>query len=218
MILVLDTEIDPAYRYIAREIAHHTPAKTDCHVFVEDPAVPDLDACDGVILSGSTASVYDEADHEAWLLPEFELVRQCIETRVPLLGICFGHQAINVALGGTVRHDTERATFVEMETLEDDGVLAGVNSVVPAYHGDLVTDLGTGMVTTARTSYSDHFCTRHETAPCWTVQFHPEFTPRVTGDAGDHEFGDWHSGDHSFAACNATRVLENFVDRVDARS
>jgi GMP synthase (glutamine-hydrolysing) len=210
MILVLDTEVRPDYRYLGPEIAHHTPGETEYREFVEDPTLPDLDAHDGIIVSGSTASVYDRDEHREWLEPELELVRQCVADEVPLLGVCFGHQAVNVALGGEVVGDTRRATFVEMEQTREDEVLDGVAAVVPVLHADLVTELGDGMVATARTDYNEQFCSRHADAAVWTVQFHPEFTGRVVDEPSD-----WDPGDREFAATNATRVFENFRRQVD---
>lgn len=205
MIVVLDTEVQPDYRYLGPEIARFLP-DADYRVFVDDPMPPDLDAVDGVVLSGSTAAVYED-DHEEWLAPERELVRDCVEQEVPLLGICFGHQVVNQALGGTVENDRRRATFVEMtDHDEDDAVLAGVEPVVPVLHADMVTELGEGMVATAETDYNPYFCSRHESAPCWTVQFHPEFTARVKDNPSD-----WSDGEFSFAESTATRVLDNFA-------
>lgn len=209
MIAVLDTEVQPDYRYLGPEIAHHLP-DADYRVFVDDPTPPDLDAVDGVVLSGSTASVYEEG-HEDWLHPEIRLVEQCIEEDVPLLGVCFGHQVVNVALGGSVERDRRRATFVEMN--HDGGdVLDGVEPVVPVLHADLVTDLGDGMIPTASTDYNEYFCARHADAPLWTVQFHPEFTDRV----GD-EPSDFDAGEFGFEDTNATRVLENFAHVCERR-
>jgi len=100
-----------------------------------------------------------------------------------------------------------------MEVLDEDEVLAGIEPVVPVLHADLVTDLGEGMVSTARTDYSDNFCSRHASAPVWTVQFHPEFTERVVDRPSD-----WDSGEHTFAACNATSVLTNFAQACERRA
>lgn len=205
MIAVLDTEVQPDYRYLGPEIAHHIP-DADYRVFVDDPTLPDLNEIDGVVLSGSTASVYEDG-HDAWLAPEMELVDRCIEEEVPLLGICFGHQVVNVALGGTVEEDRRRATFVTMEYDDDDAVLDGVGDVVPVLHSDLVTELGEGMVSTASTAYNPYFCSRHEEAPLWTVQFHPEFTSRVADEPSDFD-----PGEYSFDQTHAVEVLQNFAD------
>ncbi|QHS16050.1 type 1 glutamine amidotransferase [Halopenitus persicus] len=204
MILVLDDEVNPEYRYLGPEIAEFTP-DSEYHVYAEDPETPPLSAFDGVIVSGSTASVYE--DGYPWFETQMELVRRCLEESIPLLGVCFGHQLVNYALGGDVIEDRRRATFVEMRTLDaDDTILAGVNPVVPVLHSDLVVEPGEGMEPIAETEYNDYFCTRHVDAPVWTVQFHPEFTERVRDRPSD-----WSDGDHTFAECNATAVLENFA-------
>lgn len=210
MIAVLDTEVQPGYRYLGPNIAELL-TDADYRVFVDDPTAPDLDAVDGVVLSGSTASVTED-DHESWLEPERQLIEQCIEEEVPLLAICFGHQLVNQALGGTVETDRRRATFVEM-THDADDVLAGMSHVVPVLHSDLVTELGDGMVATASTAYNEFFCARHEEAPLWTVQFHPEFTADVVDQSSDFD-----PGEYSFADTNAHRVLENFAGICERRS
>ncbi len=204
MILVLDLEVQPKYRYLGPEIARLLPSETEYREFVDEPVQPDLDAYDGVVLSGSTASVYDDG-HDSWLEPATELIQRCHDRSLPLLGICFGHQLIHQALGGVVEEDRRRATFVEMESTDDDIVLADLEGVVPVLHADLVVEPADELITTARTEYNDHFCSSHATAPIWTVQFHPEFTERVKDEPSD-----WASGDRSFDDANATRVLENF--------
>lgn len=206
MILVVDLEIDPDYRYLGPEIDRLLPGETEYVAFVDDPAVPDLGAYDGVVLSGSTASVYDD-EHDEWLEPASSIVRRCLDEEIPLLGVCFGHQLIHQALGGTVENDERRATFVEMDRIEgDEAVLDDVDPVVPVLHADLVTEPGEGLVTTHRTEYNAHFCSRHASAPIWTVQFHPEFTEAVRDEPSD-----WSDGDRTFDDTNATRVLENFA-------
>lgn len=205
MIVVLDNETEPDYRYLGPEIVRLLPDARR-HVFVEDPRPIDLEPVDGVVLSGSTASVYEEGIDD-WLGPEADLLARCIDHEVPVLGICFGHQFINQALGGRVEHDRRRSTFVEMErTVDADELLDGVGSVVPVLHGDLVVEPGEGMIPTARTDYNEYFCTRHRTAPVWTVQFHPEFTERVSDRPSD-----WSPGRWTFAESDATRVLDNFA-------
>jgi GMP synthase (glutamine-hydrolysing) len=204
MILVLDDEVQADYRYLGPEIAHFLP-ESEYQIYVDDTDIPRLDSYAGVVISGSTASVY-ENDYP-WLDNQLQLIEACIERQIPLLGICFGHQIINYALGGEVKKDRRRATFVEITNQSnDDRILESLNPIVPVLHSDLVTEPGENMQSTATTEYSDFFCTRHFEAPVWTVQFHPEFTERVKNQPSD-----WSAGSYSFDECNATRVLENFA-------
>lgn len=204
MIDVLDLEIDPDYRYLAPEIDRLLPAESSYRVFVDDPTPPTLDDSDGVVLSGSTASVYDD-DHADWIEPAADLVERCLEEEVPLLGVCFGHQLVHDALGGTVAKDRRRATFVDMQH-DDTGILRGVKEAVPVLHADRVVDTADRLESTASTDYDRNFCSVHRDAPIWTVQFHPEFTERVVDRPSDWE------GGRDFGKSNASLVLDNFAE------
>ncbi len=63
---------------------------------------PELDGYDVVIPMGSYFSVYDRATIGAWIDEEIELLANAHRQGVPVLGICFGGQALAAALGGNV--------------------------------------------------------------------------------------------------------------------
>lgn len=59
----------------------------------------DIDEQDGYLITGSPLSVLEPHD---FLEPLYDFIRKCDAARKPLIGACFGHQAIAVALGGVV--------------------------------------------------------------------------------------------------------------------
>lgn len=72
---------------------------------VKDGVFPaDLFAFDGAMITGSPASVRSGA---AWVTQLLELVRSAHARRFPLFGACFGHQAVALALGGTLDHNPQ---------------------------------------------------------------------------------------------------------------
>ncbi len=205
MFLVVDAETQSAHRYHPRAIYNQLPAAAEYVVYHNRSTTLTVEQYDGIILSGSSAHVYADAD--ATLVSQGEkLIKRCIESQIPLLGICFGHQWINQALGGTVERSHRRTGFVSCQH-DRTGILSGVGETVPVVHSDLVTDPGDGLTVIGSTAYNEAFCTRHTAAPCWSVQFHPEFTPAVAA-----QIPDWEAGLDRFAKITADAVLKNFVE------
>jgi len=67
---------------------------------VKDGVFPqDMSDFDGVIITGSPASVHDDAP---WVRRLTSVIQQLYANHIPMFGACYGHQAIAVALGGKV--------------------------------------------------------------------------------------------------------------------
>lgn len=68
---------------------------------VIDDQFPDsVDECDGYVVTGSRFSVLDETP---WMLRLEAFLREAMAADRPVFGICFGHQILAKALGGTVK-------------------------------------------------------------------------------------------------------------------
>lgn len=210
MLLVMENEVDPDCRYFVRAMRTFLPDH-EVYDYVTEGGQPSLSGVDGVIIAGSTAGVY-ERDEYPWMETEAGFVRELVERRIPTLGVCFGHQLANYALGGAVEHLGLTNELVRAD-LEDDPLFEGVSPIVPAIHGDHVVEIGDGMEPIASTAYNEYFATRHRDAPLWTTQFHPEFTGELLPKIRD-DFG-WHENELSFDDVSSARVFENFAELMD---
>ena len=206
---VVHSEPDPESTYHSDALASWFPEATPVD-FVHGERVP-LDRAAGVVLTGSTAGVY-EADDRPWIADQAALVRELVDRSIPTLGVCFGHQIVNAALGGTVEPVGTTAALVETE-LAADPLFDGVAPVVASLHGDAVTAVGEGLSIIASADHAPVFGTRHQTAPVWTVQFHPEIGAHHRETLVDR-FA-WDERDHTFADVTRGRVFENFRRLVD---
>ena len=60
--------------------------------------------CDGWILTGSPHGVYEE---HSWIPIVSQLIKDIYDNKLPIFGVCFGHQLIAQALGGNVEKSTK---------------------------------------------------------------------------------------------------------------
>lgn len=66
---------------------------------IEDEPLPDIADVEAIIISGSSLGVYDK---KPWLDPLRDFIREAYARRIPMIGVCFGHQIMADALGGVV--------------------------------------------------------------------------------------------------------------------
>ena len=111
------------------------------------------------------------------------VIRQAVAARTPLLGICRGHQLLNVALGGTlVEHmHGHRARNVDPYVRTQVGGTLGEAEVFCTHHQAIRT-LGAGLRVIARADDDVIEAVEHESAPVLGVQWHPEHP-----DVADHQ-------------------------------
>jgi GMP synthase (glutamine-hydrolysing) len=150
-------------------------AAVDCTADSFDAPDPALLA--GVIVTGSPARIADQAP---WMMRVQEALRELVALHVPVLGICFGHQLLGMALGGTSGPNPlgrEIGTVLLSSSSRSRGdPLFG--AAPPSYpvsmtHLDVVLELPPESVVLGSTERDRHAAVRFG-EHAWGVQFHPE--------------------------------------------
>ena len=170
----------------------------------------------GIILSGSHASIYEEATDKA--------PQSVFELGIPVLGICYGMQAMAYQLGGKVEGDHKREfghadvrarghtallkDIADFTTPEGEGMLT-----VWMSHGDKVTEMPPGFKLMASTDSCPIAGIADEERHFYGLQFHPEVTHTKQGAAILDRFvldicaarPDWVMGDYIAEAVEKIR-------------
>lgn len=127
----------------------------------------------GFILSGGPKSVYEE---NAPYIQKFIL-----ETGLPILGICYGMQALTHALGGEVSPSTEREYGSAILEPLMPSMLSGLSQVWMS-HGDRITRMPDGFIALAKSGNSPFAAIGDMQRKYFGVQFHPEVHHTPNGD------------------------------------
>ena len=171
----------------------------------------------GVILSGSHMSAYEEATDRA---PQV-----VFELGVPVLGICYGMQTMAQQLGGRVEGGhTREFGYAEVRARGHTRLLAGIEDErspegygllkVWMSHGDKVVDMPPGFKLMASTESCPVAGMADESRHFYGVQFHPEVTHTLQGQAILNRFvlevcgckPDWVMGDYAAEAVGKIRA------------
>lgn len=135
----------------------------------EFPSGPE--AADGWLITGSRHGAYE--DH-AWIAPLEDLVRGAFAAGKPVVGICFGHQIIAQALGGTVEK-FQGGWAVGPQVYDLNGAQVTLN----AWHQDQVTSPPKGAITVGSNDFCAHAALLYP-GQAYSVQPHPEFSDAYT--------------------------------------
>lgn len=157
---------------IARRVRE---AHVYCELFPFDAPASEVLALDprGFILSGGPASVYEQGAPQ---IPSYVL-----QSKLPILGICYGMQALTHSLGGEVAASAQREYGpASIEVLRTDALLPEQRYQVWMSHGDRIETPPPGFEVLARSDHSPIAVMVNHNERRYGIQFHPEVqhTPR----------------------------------------
>jgi GMP synthase (glutamine-hydrolysing) len=140
--------------------------------------IPNYTVADAWIITGSSASVYDDVD---WIVELEESIKQAVEVEKPMLGICFGHQLIAQSMGGKVEKNIrgwELGSY-PMSNISEHPLFENISNSDYFYnsHQDIVTELPNGSRSIADNEMGNQAF--HFGKWIYGVQFHPEFTHNI---------------------------------------
>ena len=141
----------------------------------------------GVVLSGGAASVYDKD------APEYD--SRLFKIKIPILGVCYGHQLIAYYNNGKVIHG-KRGEYglTELKIIMGSHLLNNLDKIEKVWmnHKDIVKELPKNYSIIGYTDNSPIAAFENNKEKIYGVQFHPEVS-------------------HTF---NGNKILENFVFRI----
>jgi GMP synthase-like glutamine amidotransferase len=128
-----------------------------------------------IILTGSEASILER---EPWVRAEVDFVREALECGAPILGSCYGHQLLALALRGPAhvrRAARPEIGWFPIQVRSASGLL-GERGTIYAFssHFDEVIDLDDGFRVLASSPGCAVQAFELRGRPVWGIQFHPE--------------------------------------------
>jgi anthranilate synthase/aminodeoxychorismate synthase-like glutamine amidotransferase len=136
----------------------------------DEVTVDELSKFDGIVISPGPGTPDDSG-------VSMDAIRQ-LSGKVPILGVCLGHQCLGQAFGGNVVRNAPAHGKTSWIRHDNSGVMAGVNDPFEAtrYHSLIVerSSVPAELVVTAWTADGTVMGLRHVKHPTYGVQFHPE--------------------------------------------
>jgi len=161
----------------------------------------------GFILSGGPAGVYEP---NAPLAPSY-----VYDSNLPVLGICYGMQAITKQMGGLVAPGTKREYGHAILYLSDSDIplFAGLPESTPVWmsHGDKVEVIPPGFTTLAYTENSPFAVMGHLERKIFGLQFHPEVVHTPEGKTILRNFI------YNVCGCRGNWTMGNFINESTSR-
>jgi GMP synthase-like glutamine amidotransferase len=187
-------------------------AELSVHMFPRDGPLPEPGGIDHVVLLGATCSVYDDGPASGWIADELAWLRRADEAGLPVLGICFGAQALAAAFGGQVEAAARKEIgWTLIDSLDHELIPPGPWL---EFHGDRCHPPGQARLLASNDVGVQAFSLGRHLA----VQFHPEVDGAQLGlwlDAGGREEAEQEGRDPDLLLAETIAAEPAARDRAD---
>jgi len=157
----------------------------------------------GLILSGGPSSVYEPNAPK--------LNPRILETDLPILGLCYGHQILAQLTNGKVEPAKCKEYGIAYVTIDKPvGVLEGLSEKEKVWmsHGDTVISLPKEFESLAHTENCPVAAFRHKNKPIYGLQWHPEVIHTENGARMLHNFI------FQVCKCQANWQMEDLIEKM----
>lgn len=180
----------------------------------ETQKIPEIDF-DGLLITGALFSV--------WEMPKLEeisaWIRKIHERKIPILGVCFGHQLIAHAFGGKIAKNPKGWEFGTvdvnfLDSCENEPIFHGISTPFLAQltHEDIVIKNPPNAKILAKSELTENQAMKIGDST-FGVQFHPEITADILKMALKLRTTESFYATHEIVETSiATKVLQNFAD------
>jgi GMP synthase-like glutamine amidotransferase len=137
--------------------------------------LPNPNAHDAVLITGSPAGVYDD---DPWIAPLMDFIRAAKASK--MVGVCFGHQVMAEALGGHVEKSGKGwgAGLHHYSIRHSEPWMDGAGEIaIPASHQDQVVTQPPRTEVVVASDFTPYAGLAWTDRPVISFQFHPEFSP-----------------------------------------
>lgn len=168
---------DPALRFETVSVVDGAPPPDPAHI-------------EAAIITGSSAGAYEAHD---WIPPLEDFIRAAAAHRLPLVGICFGHQIIAQALGGRVEKSDKgwgvgRHAY-ELVDAAPWGERPPLSFAVAASHQDQVVEKPDAARVLARSQHTEFAALAYDRFSAVSFQGHPEMSAEFAAALVSHRRG-----------------------------
>lgn len=142
---------------------------------VSGDRLPSPSEFDGYILSGSKYSTYERSP---WMIGLIAFLQQLRQERIPVFGICFGHQIMADAYGG-LNAKSEKGWGVGSQLYGYDAQVLPASNAAYVFHQDQVKEIPPEATRVGGSAHCENGAFAYS-FPAISVQYHPEFTAEFT--------------------------------------